>query len=58
MNTIVKILMERDSLSETEAENYFDTVREDILAADNYFEAEDIMLHDLGLEMDYLFDLI
>jgi hypothetical protein len=57
MNRVVKILMERDDMTRDEAERLFSEVREEILKADPW-EAEDIMLDMLGLEMDYIFDVI
>ena len=59
---IIAILMERDELTEEEAgEQVEDAVEaiNDILAnGGSYEEAEDVLLEDLGLEMDYIFDLL
>jgi len=54
MNIIVKILMERDELTLAEAQEEFQA------AVDRVSEGEDPeeVLHDLGLEPDYFFDLI
>ena len=57
MNKVVKILMERDGMTKNEAEELIDKTREEILAADP-FEAEDIIIDMLGLEMDYIFDIL
>lgn len=56
MNRVVEILMERDDMTEEEATELLDEVREMIL--ENSDSAEDIVLEELGLEMDYIFDII
>ena len=56
MNRIVKILMERDDMTEAEATELLNEVREMIL--ENSDSAEDVVLEELGLEMDYIFDII
>lgn len=61
MNKVVEILMERDNMTEQEAEKVVEQARAEIhFAAENgcYDEAEDIMYSLLGLEMDYLLDII
>ena len=58
MNRIIKILMERDGMSEQEARDLFKETRDEILMLDDPFEAEDIMSEYLGLEPDYLEDLL
>lgn len=58
---IVQILMKRDGLSKDEAIALLKDVREDVyecIDKGDYAGAEDIMLDELGLEMDYIFDLI
>lgn len=59
---IVAILMERDELTKEEAREQVEDAVEainDILAnGGSYEEAEDVLLEDLGLEMDYIFDLL
>lgn len=59
MNKIVKILMERDGITEQEAQ---EMVQETVNMMDECdydpIECEDIMLSDLGLEIDYLFDIL
>lgn len=57
MNEIVKILMQRDGVSQLEAENLIEECKEEVLNAavrGNYQECEDIMALYLGLEPDYL----
>lgn len=61
MRSIKEILMDRDGMTSEEADELIEAVREDInFAASNgeYELAEDIMLGDLGLEMDYIFELL
>lgn len=61
MNRVVKILMQRDHMTQKEAENAIEQARTEIYSAVEdgcYDEAEDIMYSLLGLEMDYLMDII
>jgi hypothetical protein len=56
---IVKILMERDGLTEEEAEERVDEVREMFEDCEyDSTECELIMAEELGLELDYVFDLL
>ena len=56
-NRVVEILMNRDGMTREEAEERVQEVREMIVTA-SVLEAEDILIDELGLEMDYIFDLI
>lgn len=56
-NKVVRILMERDGMTRAEAEETVEEVREMISEADPW-EAEDIIADELGLELDYIFDII
>ena len=59
MNNVVAILMKRDGMSRAEAVALVTKVRgmiED--AGGDYDEAEQIMIDELGLEMDYIFDIL
>lgn len=56
INKVVKILMERDDLTREEAIERVDEVREMIF--DDPGVAEDILAEELGLELDYIFDII
>lgn len=56
--SVVKILMRRDNMSHEDAKALVDLTVEEIENCDDYGEAEDIMANNLGLEMDYLIDLI
>ena len=61
MNRVVKILIERDNMTYEEAESQVNEVQElleEALSFGSYAEAEDILKDELGLEMDYIFDLI
>jgi len=61
MNEIINILMRRDGISENEARNLVEECREEIetaIAGGHYMEAEDIIASYLGLEPDYIMDLI
>lgn len=59
--TTKDILMNRDGLTEAEAIDVMNATREEVYNAiyDGDFDlAEDIFTGDLGLEMDYIFDLL
>lgn len=61
MNEIINILMRRDHISENEARNLIEDCKEEIenaIAGGRYMEAEDIIASYLGLEPDYIMDLI
>lgn len=62
MNRVVKILMERDDISAKEARALVEETREEIndvlSSGGSYDEIEEIIADNLGLEMDYIFDLI
>ncbi|MCD8011995.1 MAG: hypothetical protein LUG99_02225 [Lachnospiraceae bacterium] len=59
MNRIVKILMERDDLTRAEAEERLEETRQ-MMSDCEYdpIECEEIMYSELGLELDYIFDLL
>ena len=59
MSKVAEILRRRDGVSVEEAERQVSEVREAILNCNgSYTEAEEIMLNELGLEMDYIFDIL
>lgn len=59
MERVIEILMKRDGLSRRDAKELILEVRERIYECNgNFVEAEEIMLEDLGLEMDYIFDIL
>ena len=61
MNRVIQILMERDGLSK---ENAYDLVNEvraemkDAIACGDYELAQEIIESDLGLEPDYIVDIL
>lgn len=62
MNSVIKVLMNRDGMSQLGAENRFEEVKEmvnnEIECGGDYDVVEDIIAGELGLEMDYLFDFL
>lgn len=62
MSKITEILMARDGLSQTEADalerDCLDEIDDMISMGGGYDEVENIIMDYLGLEMDYLFDLM
>ena len=56
---IINLLVERDGIDEDEARELVDEVREMMADCDyNPTECELIVAEELGLELDYIFDLI
>lgn len=61
MREIVNILMRRDGISENEARNLIEDCMLEIheaIAGGRYMEAEDIFMDWIGLEPDYLINLL
>lgn len=61
MNEIVKILMERDGISEAEAKEMYRECKSELMeaiAGTSCLEPEDVLMEELGLEMDYIFCFI
>lgn len=60
MNDTIKVLMRRDGLSEAEATERFNEVKDMIQNESNltYDAPEEILAYELGLEMDYIWDFI
>ena len=58
-NKVVDILMKRDDMSRTEAQERFNEVW-DMIQECNFdpVETEDILIEELGLEMDYIFEFL
>ena len=56
---VVEILMKRDGLSRREAQDRFNEVK-DMIHGCNFapVETEDILIEELGLEMDYIFEFL
>lgn len=62
MQTIKQVLMKRDGLDETEAEERIDEAKEQLLEClergGTLCEAEEIIKDEFGLEPDYLWELM
>ncbi len=62
VNKVIDILMKRDHMTKDEAEKLVADVRAEIdeVLEDtgSYDDVEDIMYCELGLEMDYIFDVM
>lgn len=61
MNAVVRILMDRDDMTKQEAEKHLAYVRqmiEDAVADGDYDLVEQLVASELGLEMDYIFDIL
>lgn len=58
MNKVVKILIERDNMSEEDALALVKETRDEIMMLENIFEADDVLMEYLGLEPDYMFDVL
>lgn len=59
MNKVVEVLMRRDGMSEEDAADLLKQTREEINeVVDDYEAVEDIIASNLGLEMDYIFDIL
>lgn len=59
--TVIDILMERDKVTREEAQHTLDVVRaevEDAIAVGDYDEVEEIIASELGLEMDYIDEIL
>ena len=54
MNKIVEILMERDGMSQEEAEALVKETRDELMMLDDPMEADEIVEDYLGLEPDYI----
>ena len=57
MEKTIRILMMRNDISREEAVELIEETLEEIYRSD-ISEADDILMNNLGLESDYLFDLI
>lgn len=55
-NVVIEILMERDGLTREEAAALIVEVREQMI--NHPYDADEILMDELGLEMDYLFDIL
>ena len=55
MNGIIKVLMRRDGLTLEEATEMFNELQDRFIT---HGENPDILLHEIGLEPDYIFELL
>ena len=61
MPSITEVLMKRDGLSEEDAKREVDDFKADIedsIMSGNLEDIEDALMYDLGLEPDYLMDIL
>lgn len=58
MNKVVEILIERDQITQEEAESLVRETRDEIFSLDDITEADDIIQDYLQLEPDYLQDIL
>ncbi len=61
MDSIKEVLMRRDGLSEEDAQREVDDFKaniEDSIMSGNLEDIEDALMYDLGLEPDYLMDIL
>ena len=61
MDSITEVLMRRDGLSEEDAKREVEDFRADIedsIMSGNLEDIEDALMNDLGLEPDYLMDIL
>ena len=58
MNRVVEILVKRDGISVSEAMALVKETRDEIVMLDNPLEADEIIQEYLGLEPDYLEDIL
>ena len=58
MNKVVQILMTRDEIDQETAEALVRETRDELLNLENPLEADDIIKEYLGLEPDYIFDIL
>ena len=61
MNEIISILMRRDGVSYEEAKEMYEECKAELMDAisgTSCLEPEDVLMSELGLEMDYIFCFI
>ena len=54
MEEVIRILMERDGISEEEARTLIKETRDEIMMLDDPCKADEVFMEYLGLEPDYL----
>lgn len=61
MNNVIQILMDRDGLTYEEAKEEYENAQAELMDAiegNSVLTPEEVLLENLGLEMDYIFDFI
>lgn len=58
MERIINILMERDGLSRKEAISLIEQTKDMILETEDIWDADAVLMEQLGLEPDYIADLL
>lgn len=61
MNEIIEILMRRDGVSYEEAKEMYENCKAelwDAIDGTSCLEPEDVLMSELGLEMDYIFNFL
>ena len=58
MEKVIRILMERDGMTREEAIELIEDTKSEILDSTNVLEADEIIECNLGLEPDYIFDIL
>lgn len=61
MSKIVEILMRRDNVTKEEAQHTLNVVKQEVqdaIAVGDYDEVEEIVASELGLEMDYIDEIL
>ena len=58
MNRVIEILMNRDNMSYEEARSLVKETRDEIMSVEESYEVDDIIESYLGLEPDYLDDIL
>ena len=58
MNRVVEIIVNRDGVDREYAESLVAETRDELISLDDPFEAEDVIIDYLGLEPDYLEDIL
>ena len=55
---LIEILMKRDGISEEHARSLIEETRDEIMSLDDPCEADEVIMNMLGLEPDYLEDVL
>jgi hypothetical protein len=58
MKDIIRILVERDGISEEEARILVKETRDEIMMLDNPCNADEVIMDYLNLEPDYIFEIL